>query len=619
MQHLIKYIGVFSVSLLTVLIFTPLFIKLAPTLGLIDHPNKRCVHTKPIPLAGGVIVFLGFHVACFALYHYLWTPFSGQLNLKWWHAFLLASSCLLGVGLIDDRFNISPIIKLAGQSFAALLLYFLSGYQTDLLGLNFFWGMIFALLWNLSIINAFNLIDGLDGLCSGLALISGIGLAVVFIFRGSPGDALICLALIGSCLGFLHYNFFPAKIFLGDTGSMFLGFSLASISLHAGGKGSFLVLVAALFFVAGVPVIDTLLAIWRRSIRKILEKNNNEISINVMGADREHLHHRLLDSGLKQSHVTYILYTVNIVIVALGIMYFVYRELATGMLLIMLIIASYLLVRHILKIELWETSRLFSRNFEHPIFTDFSQALYLTFDLTWMACMVWVSGTIVLNGEQPFNSFAEWIKILPFWLFPIFVLMFASNAYFKVWRNSSFKDYFFLILAIIIGSLFSLAFILMSTPNGNNFITVNQILLFDFFTLLGISGIRTIYHLFREWCIYNPNPNNNAPPRRNVLVYGAGQHGGLYLRSHYLNYADRLGESFIAGFVDDNPSLKDKYTFGLPVLGGITDLEKIALKLNIHEVILSTSISSEHLFLLKQLTIKLNITLLEWRAHTVSI
>jgi len=102
-------------------------------------------------------------------------------------------------------------------------------------------------------------------------------------------------------------------------------------------------------------------------------------------------------------------------------------------------------------------------------------------------------------------------------------------------------------------------------------------------------------------------------------VYGAGQHGGLYLRNHYLNYADRLGESFIAGFIDDNPALQDKYTFGLPVLGGITDLEKIVLKLNINEIILSTSISSEHLCLLKQLTIKLNITLLEWRAHTISI
>lgn len=105
MYHLVKYIAVFGVSLLTVLIFIPLFIKIAPKLGLIDHPDKRCIHTQPIPLAGGVIVFLGFHLASFALYYYLWPTFSGQLNLEWWQAFMAASSFLLGVGLIDDRFN----------------------------------------------------------------------------------------------------------------------------------------------------------------------------------------------------------------------------------------------------------------------------------------------------------------------------------------------------------------------------------------------------------------------------------------------------------------------------------------------------------------------------------
>ena len=623
MEHLTKYFYTFGVSLLFVLIFTPLFIKITPKLGLIDYPNKRCIHSKPTPLAGGVIVFLGFHVACFALYHYFWPLFSGQLNLKWWHTFMLASSVLLGIGLIDDRFNISPIIKLAGQSFAALLLYFLSGYQINLLSLdfNFFWGMIFVLIWNLTIINAFNLIDGLDGLCSGLALISCTGLAAIFIFRGASGDALICLALIGSCLGFLRYNFFPAKIFLGDTGSMFLGFSLANISLQAGGKGSFFVLVAALFFVAGIPVIDTLLAIWRRSIRKILAKNNNQISIKVMGADREHLHHRLLDSGLKHNQVAYVLYAVNLIIVALGITYFLYNELATGMFLIMLIISFYLMVRHILKIELWETSRLFAQGFTHPVFADFSLILYLLFDLVWMASMVWISGIIVLNGAPPFNSLGDWANKLPFWLFPAFILMFISNTYTKIWRNSSFKDYFFLNLAVIVGGLISLSFFLILTTDTNHFNSINQTCLFVLFSTLGIVGIRIPYHLFREWGISNPNPNPNpdSMPRRNILVYGAGQHGALYLRARYLNHADEFGETYIAGFIDDNPTLHNKFTFGLPVLGGVTDIEKIALKFNINKIIISTPLSDENLNLLRQLSHKLNITLFEWRIYTISI
>ncbi|MCX7095092.1 MAG: hypothetical protein NTY50_16790 [Methylobacter sp.] len=619
MVHLIKYIAVFGISLLTVFIFTPLFIKIAPKLGLIDHPDKRCIHTLPIPLAGGIIVFMGFHVACFALYHYLWPLFSGQLNLEWWHAFILASSFLIGIGLIDDRFTISPLIKLAGQSVAALLLYFLSGYQVNLLNIdfNFFWGMIFVLIWNLTIINAFNLIDGLDGLCSGLALISCAGLAAVFIFRGFPGDALICIALIGSCLGFLRYNFFPAKIFLGDTGSMFLGFSLANISLQAGGKGSLFILLAALFFVAGIPVIDTLLAIWRRSIRKILAKNNGTTPVKVMGADREHLHHRLLDFGLAHKHVAYILYAVNIVIVVLGITYFIYSELAAGMFLIMLIVSLYLLVRYILKIELWETSRLLFNKPENKVSHDFLLVLYLLFDLVWMAMMVWLSGFVALKGEQPFISFGSWANELPFWLFPIFILMFLSKDYIRVWHGSSFKDFFLLNLTIIVGGLLSLAFFLILHADEDYFIIINKTLLFILFSTLGIVGIRIPLHLFRAWSIYNPK--SDAAQRRNILIYGAGQHGGLYLRAHYLDYPSEIRESYIVGFIDDNPVLQNKYIFGLPVLAGLSNLEEVALKFHINEIILSTSISDDNFNVLRQLCLKLNIALLKWQAYTTPI
>ncbi len=619
MDHLIKYIAVLSISLLTVLIFTPLFIKIAPKLGFIDHPDERCIHTMPIPLAGGIVVFMGFHVACFALYYYLWPLFLGKLDLEWWHAFMLSSSFLLAIGLIDDRFNISALIKLAGQSVAALLLYFLSGYQVNLLNIDFsfFWGMLFVLVWNLTIINAFNLIDGLDGLCSGLALISCAGLAAVFIFRGLPGDALICLALIGSCLGFLRYNFFPAKIFLGDTGSMFLGFSLANISLQAGGKGSLFILLAALFFVAGIPVIDTLLAIWRRSIRKILAKNNGTTQIKVMAADREHLHHRLLDSGLEHKHVTYILYVVNIAIVIAGITYFIYSELAAGMFLIMLIISLYLLVRYILKIELWETSRLFFKNSSEPVSSDFLLVPYLLFDLVWMAIMVWLSSIIVLKGEQPFASFGNWANELPFWIFPVFVLMFISNTYIKVWCNGSFKDFFLLNLTIVVGGLFSLALFFILRPDENYFIAVNKAALFILFSTLGVVGIRIPLRLFREWGIYNPS--SDPTKRCNILVYGAGQHGGLYLRAHYMNYPDELRDSYIVGFIDDNPVLQKKYVFGLPVLTGVTNLEEVALKFHINEIILSTSISDENFNLLQQLCIKLNITLLKWQAYTANI
>ncbi len=618
MEHLLKYFAVFSVSTLTVLLLTPCFIRIAPKLGLMDVPNERGVHTKATPLAAGIIIFFAFNLSCFLLYHYFWTDFDGRLNLKWWQSFIIASSVLLAVGLIDDRFDMKPLVKLLGQAFASLLLYFLSGYEVDLLHMDFgFWGDIaFILLWNLTIINAFNLIDGLDGLCSGLALISALGLAAVFIFRGSPADALICLALVGACFGFLRYNFFPAKVFLGDTGSMFLGFTLASISLHAGGKGSFFILLAMPFFVAGIPIIDTLLAIWRRSIRKILARSSENSDIKVMGADRDHLHHRLLNLGLKQQHVAFALYTANITIVILGLLYIVSKETSVGLFLIIFIASIYLILKHVIHIELWETSKLFARGNNEPIISHYGLVFYLLFDLFWMAIMVWLSELILLQGQTPFHSMGDWVVHLPMWLMPVFSFLCLSNVYIKVWRNSFFKDYLLLAAAIIFGCFFSLGLVFL-LQDGSSFNFINQALLFCFFSLLGIIGVRIPHHFLREWSFSNPNRQSNKP--RNILIYGAGVYGGLYLRERYLKYADELGNVHLIGFIDDNPQLYQQYTFGLQVLGGLNELSSLIKQFNIDEIVLNTEISVTHLSMLRQLTHQENVKLFEWKVSMLEI
>jgi UDP-GlcNAc:undecaprenyl-phosphate GlcNAc-1-phosphate transferase len=283
----------------------------------------------------------------------------------------------------------------------------------------------------------------------------------------------------------------------------------------------------------------------------------------------------------------------------------------------MLIVSLYLLVRYILKIELWETSRLLFNKPENKISHDFLLVLYLLFDLVWMAMMVWLSGFVALKGEQPFISFGSWANELPFWLFPIFILMFLSKDYIRVWHGSSFKDFFLLNLTIIVGGLLSLAFFLILHADEDYFIIINKTLLFILFSTLGIVGIRIPLHLFRAWSIYNPK--SDAVQRRNILIYGAGQHGGLYLRAHYLDYPSEIRESYIVGFIDDNPVLQNKYIFGLPVLAGLSNLEEVALKFHINEIILSTSISDDNFNVLRQLCLKLNIALLKWQAYTTPI
>lgn len=616
---LLKYLLVFALSTGLVLLLTPLFIKLAPQLGLIDHPDPRRVHKKPTPLGGGITVFISFNITCFLIYQAIWPHFTSNLKFEWWQTFFVSALFLLMVGLIDDRYGMSAVTKLAGQSVAATVLYLLSGHQLNLLGVDFgfFGSLFFTVLWTITIINAFNLIDGMDGLCSGLALISGVGLAVVFIFRGFPGSALLCLALIGSCLGFLRYNFYPAQVFLGDTGSMFLGFTLASISLYAGGKGSVFIFIGSAFFVAGIPIIDTLLAIWRRSIRKFLAHKNGNPAVKLMQADREHLHHRLLDSGLKQHHVAYTLYIANAVIVAFGLVYFVYREISTGLFLITFIIGLYLLVRYVLHVELWETSRLLIQSGDRAVISRFSLMFYPLFDLAWMAAMLWLSGFIVLQGENPFRSMGDWAVHVPIWITPVFVLLFIFHTYIKVWQNSFFSDYLWLALAIIVGCLLSLG-LLFVFSNASKLLILNQLLLFCFLTLFGIVGVRVPHHFLREWGISTKNPCHPAHHSR-LLIYGAGAHGGLYLRKRHLKYGTELGGICIVGFIDDDLRLKNQYTYGLKVLGDINDLKKVIEQYQITDIILTTTLSESHFFTLKKISHETGIKVFEWKTYKTQI
>jgi UDP-GlcNAc:undecaprenyl-phosphate GlcNAc-1-phosphate transferase len=260
-QDMVKYLGVLLTALVVSYALTPMMIILGKRMGIVDVPdgedknNGRRVHESPTPRSGGLAVILAFNIGCLVTYFIFWPGFKGVLDMSWWSAFMWASLILVFVGLLDDKRGLSPWTKLIGQTLAASLLYYLTGKGFDkMLGFDLPWLLDYGLtlIWFLAIINAFNLIDGLDGLCSGLAVISTLGLGASFVLRGMPGDGLIVLALTGAALGFLRYNFHPAKIFLGDTGSMFFGFALASMALATSEKSALVISLGVPFIAAGV-------------------------------------------------------------------------------------------------------------------------------------------------------------------------------------------------------------------------------------------------------------------------------------------------------------------------------------------------------------------------------
>lgn len=313
-------IALFFLLLGVAVLLTRLMISVAPRLGLIDKPDPRRIHTKPIPRAGGLAVFATIVLGFLGLY-FAGVGFQGGLDGSWLSHFFVAAAILVVVGIVDDRKGISAWIKLGGQISAALVMYLQTEGNGSLMGIDLWFplALIIHVGWYVALINAFNLIDGMDGLCAGLGLISLIILGILAAAGATPENALVIAVMGVALIGFLKYNFHPARIFLGDTGSMLIGFFIASVGAATVGRHAVVAGVLLPLLVAGVPLFDVFLAIWRRVARRIAVSKPGASMIRVFDPDRDHLHHRLLNQGMGQRKVAVVLYGFAIVISVLAL------------------------------------------------------------------------------------------------------------------------------------------------------------------------------------------------------------------------------------------------------------------------------------------------------------
>lgn len=279
---------------------TPLAIKIAPKIGAVDIPkDNRRMHTKPMPRFGGIAIFAG---TITSLMFFLRNE-PGYLGL------IIGGSLIYLLGVIDDLKNLSPKIKLLGQFACASVAYaggvrilFITNHFQP--GHIFFAGVICYLItvfWIVGITNTVNLIDGLDGLAAGISLISSCAIAYAAYIHGYYPATAAMLAIAGGALGFLPFNFHPAKIFMGDGGTLFLGYMLATVSVVGSVKGSTFVAIIVPFLVLGVPIFDMSFAILRRLINRR----------PIMEADKGHIHHRLMAAGFGQRRTVLTIYAIG--------------------------------------------------------------------------------------------------------------------------------------------------------------------------------------------------------------------------------------------------------------------------------------------------------------------
>ena len=317
------YLSVYLGSLFLALVVTPAVIWLARRLKAVDRPGVRTVHTRPVPRIGGVAIVLSAMSLILAVLLLNNAVGDAFRNVKPRLITMLCSaSFVFIIGLVDDLKGLPARFKLLAELLAAGSLC-LAGVHISSVAITEQWTLHFGLLswpltvlWIVGITNAINLSDGLDGLAAGISAVACGTIAVFAIHGGNLLMAVLMLALLGSLTGFLFFNFHPARIFMGDCGSLFVGFTIASASVLCATKSATLVGLALPVLALGIPIFDTLCSM----LRRFLERRS------IFAPDRGHFHHRLMDLGLKQRHIVLIIYGMTLLSAGLGMFMMVTRN-----------------------------------------------------------------------------------------------------------------------------------------------------------------------------------------------------------------------------------------------------------------------------------------------------
>jgi len=337
---------VFAVAFLVTFLMVPVSKRIAQLVGAIDYPGNRRVNTKPVPRCGGIALYLGLVAGMFTL-------FVGVRFFGWelhdfyrvadvnYLALYLGVTFMFLVGLIDDITQLKPWVKFLGQVAAATVVV-LSGVSIGVVRipivgdfLEFGWfDYPMSVLYLVVFVNITNLIDGLDGLASGIIAIVAAALLYIVVMRENMTMAFACIALIAICLAFLCYNFFPASIFMGDSGSMLLGLVVGIISTSGVAHTQSAVIMLVPLAIAGVPVLDTVSAIVRRL------RGHQKIS----EADSNHLHHRLMRSGLSQRRSVALLWVCTAVLAVVGCVMSSYPGRIREIILVVLLVVVFIVI-----------------------------------------------------------------------------------------------------------------------------------------------------------------------------------------------------------------------------------------------------------------------------------
>ncbi len=547
---------------------TPLVRVLARRNGLVARPKIDRWHKKPTAMFGGVAILLAVLVS-YALFveH---TP----------HSLVAvgASTFLFAIGLIDDLLHTKPYQKLIGQIMAAafVVAFGLTLPWTSSEPLNIF----ITIVWLIGITNAVNLLDNMDGLAAGIAAIASVFLAFSFVANGQLTEATVVAVFAAALIGFLIYNFNPATIFMGDCGSMFIGFFLASTALlsASGTTGR----SRSLLPVLSVPILILLIPIFDTTLVTVLRKMSGRAASQ---GGRDHTSHRLVALGMSERRAVLMLYGFAMLS---GVLALFVRQVKLDV--SIATIAGFTLMLTLLGVHLSgvkvydeDDPKLGGDNQLFGFLVDFSykrRVFEVLLDVVLIILSYYTAYALIFG---PYSSESrDWqlfLRTVPLLVFVKMATLLASGVYRGLWRYTSVDDFVVFTRGVFLSSVASVLLVLFAFRFREFSRTV--FILDGLMLLMMIGGSRMAFRLFRQML-----PTARLREGSRVLIYGAGDGGELLLRELLNN---REWQYAPVGFVDDDPRKKGKVIHGLRVLGGNGALRNICRELKVDEVLLSSS------------------------------
>jgi UDP-GlcNAc:undecaprenyl-phosphate GlcNAc-1-phosphate transferase len=555
---------------------TPVVQIAARRYGLIASPKTDRWHKKPTAMFGGVAIWLSVVISYFVFIRPAtglgWGHFPGSLL----DVVIGASTFLFLVGLADDFLHTKPYQKLIGQVMgsAFVVYYGLTLPWTGYSALN----VALTIFWLIGITNAVNLLDNMDGLASGIAVIASAFLALSFLTTGHVMAALLLATFAGAQLGFLVYNSSPASIFMGDCGSMFIGFFLASaalVNLSGGRSRSLLPVLAVPILVLFIPIFDT-------TFVTILRKLSGRAASQ---GGRDHTSHRLVALGTSERHAVWMLYGLAalsgfLALLVQSVKLDVSLAAIAGFTILLTLLGVYL--AGVKVYDETEEAKAADENSLYAFLIDLSykrRIFEVLLDVILILLAYWGAYAVkfgALSGSTAWKLFLRTLPILVFVKMASFLVM---GVYRGLWRYTGLDDLIVFAKAVVLGSVVSVLAVLFTfrfEGFSRTVFLIDGILMFMF-----LAGSRLAFRLFRQVI-----PIAKSAQGRRVLIYGAGDAGELLLRE-LLNNRELMYSP--VGFLDDDPAKSGKLIHGLKVYAGNGDLTSVCRQKHVDEVLISSS------------------------------